>query len=287
MATLKEIKRRIVTVHSIRNVTSAIQKIAAVRLVKARNRVTSVREYVRAQEGILAMCLRQDVDHALMQPNGSHRKLLVVLTSDKGLCGGFNTRILERTVAFLEEHGHDHVQVMVVGRKGVDFLTRSRKKVSMAFKMMQVPVFCPLSYISDPAGKAVEMILSGEIGEIHICYPEFAAVGRQPVVVKRVVPVQATGLPLPAGVNPDIHLYEPEPQAIVDGLLPEYVRLRLWLALLEEIVSEQAARMVAMERAVHNAEEMINTLTLTRNKIRQGAITKELADIVGTVDALG
>jgi F-type H+-transporting ATPase subunit gamma len=218
----------------------------------------------------------QPESHPLLQEHGDSRVLLVVVTADKGLCGGFNANIIRAAVKFLDEKAGKDLSLDLVGRKGRDFFRRRRYKV----RSEQVGVFQKLSYTSaqNLASELIATYTQKEIDQVYIIYNEFKSVIQQKVIVERLLPIQK--LTFEPKAAPQDYIYEPGPQGIVAGLLPKHVEIQIWRALLESAAAEHGARMAAMDAATNNASDMIQSLTLYMNKVRQAAITKEIIEVV-------
>jgi F-type H+-transporting ATPase subunit gamma len=218
--------------------------------------------------------------HPLLQRRPINKIAILHITPDRGLCGGLNTSISRRTASFIMEKGAP-VTLICVGRKGLDFMRRYNRDIRAEFtKLGDQPGYLdtlPISRI------LMDDYTSGLIDAVYISYAQFVSTMVQRPVVQQVLPV--TPAPIPAAQNVD-YIYEPDPKTVLAGLLPRFVEMEVYHAILESIASEQSARMVAMRNATDNAKELIDDLTLLYNKARQESITKELLDIAGGVAAL-
>jgi F-type H+-transporting ATPase subunit gamma len=287
MASLKAIKRRITSVKNTRKITRAMKMMAAARLRRAQQRITELRPYAnKTVELIAELAARTEADetvHPLLARREERKVLIVVLTSDRGLAGGFNSNINKRALTLwksLEGEGKQ-VSFAIIGKKGGEFFKRRGATISNVFS----GVFENLT--SAKAGEIGRFIaghyVSGELDAAYLIYNEFKSAIAQAVTVERVLPVQPVEPPL----NPDgDYLYEPNKRALLDRLLPMYMEVQSYRALLESVASEHGARMTAMDNATRNASEMIDRLTLQYNRARQAAITKELMEIIGGAEAL-
>lgn len=287
MPSLIDLRRRIRAVKNTQQITKAMKMIAASRLRKAQDRVIAARPYAQQTLRVLNS-LASRVNPAL-HPLLAHKDersgpvLLFVLTADKGLCGGFNTNILKQAGAFISDDPDRQVALGLIGRKGRDFF--KRRGFDVRYEV--VNVFSQLRY-SDAqalAKVAVEEFVSNRASAVYLVYNQFKSVISQQVVVERL-------LPLPRlenadnSVPPVDYVYEPAPETILDQILPEHVEVQAFRALLESAAAEHAARMTAMDAATKNAAEVIDSLTLYMNKVRQASITREIIEVVSGAGAL-
>jgi F-type H+-transporting ATPase subunit gamma len=288
MAGLRAIKRRIVSVKNTRKITRAMKMVAAGRLRRAQQRITELRPYAnKTAELIAQVAARMEGDgeeiHPLLAKRPEHKVLIVVLTSDRGLAGGFNANISKRAYSLwksLEAQGKQ-VSFGIIGRKGGDFFRRRNATIAKVFS----GVFENLT--SAKAGEIGRFIaghyVAGELDAAYLIYNEFKSALTQMVTVERVLPV--TPVELPPHASSD-YIYEPNRAALLDRLLPMYMEVQSYRALLESVASEHGARMTAMDNATRNASDMIDALTLQYNRARQAAITKELIEVVSGATAL-
>lgn len=288
MAGLKAIKRRIGGAKNTRKITRAMKMISAARLRRAQQRITELRPYALKTSELLASVaarVNQDEDvHPLLRRRDEHKVLLVVLTSDRGLAGGFNASISKRAFALwkqLESEGKE-VTFAIVGRKGGEFFKRRGAKIEKVFQ----GIFENLT--STNAGQIGRYIVGryveGELDAAYIIYNEFKSAITQVVTVEQVLPVKVEAQ-VEEGPLTD-YIYEPSQRALLDRLLPMYMEITSFRALLDSVASEHGARMTAMDNAMRNASDMIDRLTLQYNRARQAAITKELMEIIGGAEAL-
>lgn len=298
MATLRDIKRRIKAVKNTQQITKAMKMVAASKLRKAQQRMLELRPYAAKMSSVIKglACGSLSEAHPLLTPRPRKAAEIVVLTSDKGLCGAFNSNVLKATMKQLaclerleceERISSEGVAVTVsaVGRKAVDFL--KRRKVAIRKTWAGAGSVSGFSYAQKIASELVEQYVSGAIDEVYIVYNEFGSVARQEVRVVKLLPTTANAGGGPAADSGHgEHLFEPEQDMLLDALLPKNIEVQVYRALLESQASEEAARMTAMENATKAASDMIGSLTLVYNKARQASITGELMDIVGGVEAL-
>jgi F-type H+-transporting ATPase subunit gamma len=278
MPALIDIRRRIRSVKSTEQITKAMKMVSASKLRRAQEAMFAARPYARKMEEVLgsaASRARPD-SHPLLAERSGRRTSLVVITTDKGLCGGFNANLIRAASQFLAERAPDDVELVLVGRKGRDYFRRR----SFRIRSELVGVFQPLRYATPRqiAGDAIAAFTAGEIDRVHVVYNEFKTVIQQRVVVEQLLPLpRSTADPKEPPLD---YLYEPGPAAIFAAVLPKFVEVRLWQALLESQAAEHGARMAAMDAATKNASEAIDRLTLYMNKVRQAAITKEIIEVV-------
>jgi len=285
MATLRDIKRRIRSVESTQKITRAMKLVAAAKLRRAQERILAARPYATKMRELLAglVARAQDTSHPLLTKRTTARKRLVVITSDKGLAGAFNSNVIRNALAFLREQPRTDVTLVMVGKKGRDFFRRREWQV----KSEMLGFFDRLAYshAQELAGQLMTDYLGGETDEVYLIYNEFRSVAVQRVIRQQLLPIESE--PSAAGSGPTTdYIYEPSPEAILASLLPRHVTTQVYRALMESVAGEHGARMTAMEAATKNAKDMIGVLTIQYNKARQERITKELLDIVGGAEAL-
>lgn len=278
MPALIDIRRRIRSVKNTQQITKAMKMVSAAKLRRAQDAMFAARPYARKMMDVLnSLATRADPDsHPLLQQRPGQRTLAVVVTADKGLCGGFNANILRTATRFLGERVASDLAIDVVGRRGRDFFKRRQ----WTLRNEHVGLFQALQY---PKAQAIarqlmDSYVTGEFDQVWLIYNEFKSVIQQRVVVERLLPIEplSTHTDEPA----QDYIYEPSPAAIVGDLLPKHVEVQVWRAFLESAAAEHGARMTAMDAASKNASEMIDKLTLYMNKVRQAAITKEIIEVV-------
>jgi F-type H+-transporting ATPase subunit gamma len=294
MATLRDIRRRIGSVKSTPQITRAMKLVAAAKLRRAQERIQEARPYARSMgEVVASLALRSPrALHPLLREPGDEleagptRKLLLVISGDRGLCGPFNSNIIRRATEILraqEGHPEAALTLIVVGRKARDFY---RRRTGISVRSEYASFFDKLAYAhaAQIAQDVVGAYVADEVDEVELLYNEFRSAASQRVVVERLLPIRPPEAPgESAGVE---FLFEPSPTAILERLLPKHVEVQVYRALMESLAAEYGARMTAMENATKNASEMIDLLTLQFNKARQERITKELLEIVGGAEAL-
>jgi len=295
VASLRDIKRRINGVKNISQVTRAMQMIAAAKMRRAQEQVLASRPYAQKAWEVLLHLSEQpgakDRLHPLLTARPVERIGIVLFTSDRGLAGSYNTNIIRATVDFIEQSGKP-VSLVTVGRKGRDFFRRSGRSIIAEFT--KIPDRPKLVDVLPIARIVIADFLEGKFDEVYLAYTDFVNTIVQRPVVKRLLPLLPEKLEEQAvseyvtGTQRTLaptYIYEPGPAEILDTILPRFTELQVYQAVLESLASEHSARMVAMRSATDNANELIADLTLTYNRLRQEAITKEILDIVGGVEA--
>ena len=285
MPTIREIRRRIRSVQSTAKVTRAMEMVAASKMRRAQEHTIAARPYADKMQQVLADLAAQrrssEEIHPLLQKRQVNRIALIHITPDRGLCGGLVTGVNRSAAGFILEQ-HVPVTVVAVGRKGRDFMVRSGQELRADLtRLGDRPSIVDIQPI---ARIVIDDYTNGGIDEVYISYTQFVTTMSQRPVLWRLLPIE------PADIEPGDsaeYIYEPSPDQVLDQLLPRFVEMGLYHVILESIASEQSARMVAMRSATDNANEIIDDLTLTYNKVRQEMITKELLDITGGAVALG
>lgn len=285
MANIRTIRNRIRSVQNTAKVTRAMEMIAASKMRRSQQRLTDSRPYADTISQIIGHITAQSGDlgddvHPLMEQREVRKIRVVHITPDRGLCGGLNgnlNRNLGRFVAGLELP----LDSVIVGRKGRDFASRSGIEIrSLVMDIGDTPT---LSDTQDISEVVIEDYRSGEVDEVYVSYSKFMSTVLQVPTIKKLLPVEP--IEVEDGNNSG-YIYEPNANQVLDSLLPKFVEVQIYQAILENIGSEHSARMVAMSSATDSANEMIQDLTLLMNKVRQASITTELLDIVGGVAAL-
>ena len=283
MANLKDIRDRIKSVKSIQKVTKAMKMVAAAKMRKAQERMEQARPYSNSLSEIIEHLL-PDVDRssiALLQVRQIKRKAYVVVSADRGLAGAFNTNLLKIAQREIDEFGKDQVDIFCIGKKARDHFNYRNYNVLES----HIDFWAEMEFENAMMiGRSiVDHFSSGAVDEIHVVYNYFVNIAQQEVRSE-------TLLPLSYGNNENTtsdRLYEPSKDEIVGAFIPRHLNILMWKYLLESYASEQAARMLSMENATSNAQDMIKELTLQFNKARQAAITTEMLEIVGGAEALG
>ncbi len=286
MPSLKDIKNRIASVKSTQQITRAMKMVSAAKFRKAEEAIVSNRPYSdKMLEVLSSLALRTEAEaHPLLERREGRSVAIVVFTSDRGLCGSFNGSILRSVERFLREKAdqHDSIKLYVVGKKAREYF---RNKPVEVFGH-KVELFGKVTYgqAQDIAREVIERYVNRELDLVYMLYNEFRSALSQQAVYDRLLPVE------PAPVEPHTstteYLYEPSEAQMLNWVLPRYVEVRVFRALLESTASEHGARMTAMDSASNNARDMIARLTLKYNRARQEAITRELMDIVNGVESM-
>ena len=282
MANLKDIRDRIKSVTSIQKVTKAMKMVAAAKMRRAQENMEQARPYSNRLAEIIQNLL-PDVDRELLpllEVRKVNRVAFLVVTSDKGLAGSFNSSVLRRAQSEIDEFGKENVDLFCAGKKARDFFIARRYKIVES----HVDFWGGLdfNYAIKIANGILHHFLKGHVDEIHVVYNEFVNVATQIVLTEKLLPLDYEA---DEGVSVD-RLYEPSKGEIVKSLIPRHLNVQMWKYLLESYASEQAARMVAMENATSNSQDMIKDLKLEFNKARQAAITTEMLEIVGGAESL-
>ena len=267
-----------------------MKAIAASRLRKAQDRILGARPFAAQMQRVLGG-LAAHVDagaHPLLARRGPDAPprptLLVVVTADKGLCGGFNTNIIKEAGGVVASSSGAGVSLGLVGRKGRDFF--GKRGFDVRFELVNLFAQLRHGHARAIARQAVDAFTGDEVDSVKLVYNEFKSVLQQRVVVDQVLPIPRAEIETGDGERLADYLYEPAPADIFAALIPRYVEIRFWRALLESAAAEHAARLTAMDAASNNATEMIEDLTLYMNKVRQATITREIIEVVSGAEAL-
>ncbi len=288
MAALKDIKRKITAVAKTKQITKAMNMVAASKFKAAQTRMENFRPYAAKFMDVLSsLALRVSPDtHPLLAVREPKRIRVICMTSDRGLCGGFNTNLIKATERFIASKVKEgkEVALIPVGRKGRDFF---RKKIKVLNERADVFGKFDISLAVQISRDVIPPFVREEYDELYLVYNEFRNVSVQRPAVVRLFPLPSIGQDEDVDPNKRIdYIYEPSDEVLLEKLLPMYVRVLIFRALVETSAGENGARMAAMDNATRNCEEMIRSLSLKYNKARQAAITAELMDIVGGTEAL-
>ncbi len=288
MASGKEIRTKIKSVQNTRKITKAMEMVAASKMRKAQERMRSARPYaekIRRLAANLSQANVTDYKHPFLVRSGENKRVgLILVTTDKGLCGGLNTNILRISLSAMKEWdtAGASTQACCIGNKGLGFMQRmGAKVVSQVTQLGDTP---HLESLIGPVKIMLDAYQNGELDSVHIAYTRFINTMKQEPVLEQLLPL--TGERLGTPDNSWDYLYEPDPQIVIDELLLRYIEALVYQAVAENMASEQSARMVAMKAASDNAKNVIGELQLVYNKTRQAAITKELSEIVGGAAAV-
>jgi F-type H+-transporting ATPase subunit gamma len=282
LANIRAIRRRIRSVKNIAKITRAMEMVAASKMRQAQERGLAGRPYAdKIQQVIADLAALPSVRlHPLLESRPVKKIAVVHITPDRGLCGGLNSNLNRSTANFILGQSIP-VTLVTVGRKGIDFMSRYGRDITAEFSQLgdkpSLLDTLPISHI------IIDAYSKSEIDMVYLAYPRFVNTMVQKPVLEQLLPVIPAEIPSAQNVE---YLYEPDAAAVLSELLPRFVEMEVYHAILESIASEQSARMVAMKSATDNANELVSDLTLAHNKARQEAITKELLDISGAVAAL-
>ncbi len=285
MTSLRDIKRRIRSVENTQQITKAMEMVSAAKLRRAQNVVTSGRPYDELLKGAISELASsmESVPHPYFREREVENRALVVVTSDKGLCGAFNSNVVKRAEAFLADH--EGCKLIIVGKKANDYFVR-RRPDDIIHKVLGLGAKVNQAVARDVSRTLTDSFTSGEMDEIHLMYTHFISPMKREIITERFLPIEKiSAAEEPAAARAEFIL-EPGAEEMLAQLMPSYAVSRVYMMLADSFASEHAARMIAMGSATKNADEMINWLVLTRNRVRQATITKELAEIVGCTEAL-
>jgi F-type H+-transporting ATPase subunit gamma len=296
MPSLLDIRRRVRAVKSTQQITKAMKMVAASKLRRAQERIQNARPFAGEMHRVLrSLATRVEPGaHPLLDerrtPKAGGRVLLMVITADRGLCGSFNTNVIKSAAGFITENASRHVALGLIGRRGRDYF--ARRGFDVLYE--QINLFAALKF--EDAAKigaaATSAFIDGQVDGVSLVYNEFKSVLTQRVVVEQLLPIprgafaEVVDTPAAAHVPPIEYKYEPNAEELFKNLLPQYVEVQVYRALMESAAAEHAARMTAMDAATNNASEMIDQLTLYMNKVRQAAITREIIEVVSGAQAL-
>jgi F-type H+-transporting ATPase subunit gamma len=296
MATLLDFRRRIRSIKNTQQITRAMKFVAAARLRRAQERVIAARPYATQILKVLRSAMargEQELTHPLLKVRPEKRLLVVVVSADRGLCGAFNTNVLRKVSEFLKANQGKEVQFVAVGKRGRDSLRRLGFRI--VAELFNVSMNVQFSHAKEIAELAIQKYTAEEIDAVYLIYNEFKNVIVQNLMVMRLLPVEPEAVsppsapsehPAPPAAGVD-YIYEQPPADIFNHLLPRYVESQVFRVLLESAAAEHAARMTAMDAATNNAKDLIESLTLHMNKVRQAAITKEIIEVVSGAASAG
>jgi F-type H+-transporting ATPase subunit gamma len=286
MASLLDMRRRIKSVKNTQQITKAMKMVAAAKLKRAQDRVTAARPYaVKMSEvlGGLSAKVANDFSHPLLNERGDSKCLIVLVSADKGLCGGFNANLMKAAQNFIREHEGREISMMPVGRKARDFFRRREMVFAQEYVGLTGSGRADLNDAREISENIVNTFVEDEsIDKVFLIFTEFKTVIAQDVRVEQLLPIPSTASESdePAAGGEAEYIYEQPPAEIFGKLLPKQVETQIYRAMLESVASEQGARMTAMDSASKNAGELIDTLTLNMNRIRQADITREIIEVV-------
>ena len=291
MASLKEVRTRIRSVKSTQQITKAMKMVAASKLRKAQDAILQLRPFTEKLSEILQNVVRATED-SLPSPFAEirdvERVLIVIITSDRGLCGAFNSNVIKKTLALIEEeyrsfHDSGQLYLLPIGQKGYEYFKKRGFNVIEEYSQL----FSQLSFdnVKEAADSAMDSFLNRELDKVVLVYNEFKNVATQILCVEQFLPLTADAEENEQNMTAD-YIFEPSKSDIKRDLIPQSLRIQFYKAVLESNASEHGARMTAMEIATENADEILSDLQILYNRTRQAAITKEILDIVGGAEAL-
>ena len=284
MATLKEIRKRVSSVQNIQQITKAMKMVSAARLRRAQEAALAARPYAEKLEAVLQNLAAQgeELAHPFLAERAENNTTLIVMTSDRGLCGGFNSSLIREAEAFMRQRAEQKVSLILVGRRAYDHF--KRRDVTIAEEHINLYGRLSADLAHDIGRRVGEQFLSGETDSFYVLYAKFRSALVQVPTLDKILPIAST--PHTEDRAALDYLYEPAPQTLLANLLERYIDMLIYRAMLESVASEHGARMTAMDNATNNAVDMIDRLTLDMNRARQAGITRELLEIVATGESL-
>ncbi len=285
MATLREIRTRIASVKSTQQITKAMKMVAAAKLRKAQEKILATRPYAQKLKDVVGHLIAriENSRHPMLVTRPAEKILLVIVTSDRGLCGAYNANIIRHAVIQIKSYTDKEVSIYVIGKKGLEYFSRRDYKIFNR----KINFFNQLNFQDavEIVANLVEAYSKNHFDRIEILYNEFKSALRQDITLEQFLPFMPDEEMIQSASQVD-YLYEPGKDEILKVIIPKQLNIQMWKVLLESSTSEQGARMTAMESATENAEDLIAELTLHYNRARQAAITKEISEIVGGAEAL-
>lgn len=285
MPSLRDIRRRIRSVQGTQQITKAMEMVAAAKLRKAQSRVESSRPYASKMQSMLDNLTRAaaTIDHPLFEKREVNKIALVIITSDRGLCGSYNSNIIRTVDKFLKKYEKEKIVLVTIGKKGHTYYAKRPWRIGL--KYLDLGGNLELRQAKSITNDLVDLFLSGEVDEVHFLYTKFLSPMTHRVTLEKFLNIESQ-----VG-NEERQAYlefifEPGPEKIFSSLLPNYCTTKVQMALAESFASEHGSRMISMGAATRNADEMIDHLTLLRNKLRQASITKEMLEITTSAEAL-
>ncbi len=283
-ANTRDIRRRIKSIKNTAQITKAMQMVAAAKMRKAQQAALAGRPYADLMQKVLtSVGERSDDTHPLLEVREVKRELVLVISTDKGLCGALNTNLLRE----LGKFDAAKTTYVAAGRKGAQYLARTKQSILADFELKDAPSFAETKIISK---FCIEQFLAGAVDRVTVAYTHFVSTLTQTPTLKTILPIAASEVTGHAAGAPDMgggYLYEPSAGDVLDALLPHYVHFQIYQMVLDSRASEHSARMVAMKSATDNAKQLIKDLTLEYNKVRQAAITTEILEIATAQMAMG
>jgi len=295
MPNLLDIRRRIKSVKNTQQITKAMKMVSAAKLKRAQDRVITARPFANKMIEVLGQLAKrtdEEFSHPLLDLRGDERYLLVLITADKGLCGAFNTNLTKAAQAFIKENAGKSIELVAIGRKGRDFFRNRHATIASEYIGLTGKGRVDFAEALDVARAIIKLYIeTKEIDKVFLIYNEFKSVLSQRVMLEQLLPVSRAETEEPENKSQQPqnlvdYIYEQPPAEMFAQLLPRLIETQVFRALLESVASEQGARMTAMDSASKNASELIDSLTLNMNRIRQAAITNEIIEVVSGAAAL-
>jgi F-type H+-transporting ATPase subunit gamma len=287
MANLKSIKKRIVSVKNTRQITKAMKMVSAAKLRRAQENVVAARPYAKKLGEVLERLAQshEGDGNPLLEKRSAERALIILVTSDRGLCGGFNANISKAAERFIKENSskYSEMSLLTIGRKGYEFL-KNRQTIRKNYTGVLGSVNYQTAAII--AQEVIEGYLAAEYDEVFLLFNAFRSVMSQDITLQQLLPITSTETTEGEAEIAQEYIYEPSKGELLGELLPKYIEVTMFKAMLESVASEHGARMTAMDSASKNATEMIGKLTLVYNRARQAAITTELMEIISGAESI-
>ncbi|NMA83912.1 MAG: ATP synthase F1 subunit gamma [Epulopiscium sp.] len=284
MATMREIKQRIKSVNSTKQITKAMNLVSAAKLQQARGKLEQVRPYFNETQTIISTILKYSeiLDHPYFTIREGKKKAYIVLTADRGLCGGYNANVFKELLTQVQ--GEEDISIFSVGKKGKDFFQRQDYHLLAEYQAIsEDPTYSDAAKIGE---LAIQLYNEGTIDELHLVYTSFVSTIQHEPVTLQLLPLDPDVFVQETKEKAPLMRYEPSAETVLGYIIPKYVNSLIYGGLVEASASEQGARMTAMDTATENANTMIEDLTLAYNRARQATITQELSEIVGGAEAL-
>ena len=289
MASLLDMRRRIKSVKNTQQITKAMKMVAAAKLKRAQDRVTAARPYAQKMTEVLSALssnVTDDFSHPLLDARGDEKYLVVLVTADKGLAGAFNANVIKATQAFISQNSGKQIEMVAVGRKGRDFFKRRDTAISQEYLGLTGRGTANYSDAAEISAEIIKRFSEDtSIDKVFLVFTEFKTVLSQKPVIEQLLPIPKIEESGDETASAE-YIYEQPAAEIFGKLLPKQVETQVYRAMLESVASEQGSRMTAMDSASKNAGELIDSLTLNMNRIRQAAITKEIIEVVSGAAAL-
>ncbi len=282
MANIKEIKTRIASIKSTKQITNAMKMVAAANLRKAQERIVQARPYAdHINQMLRSIKLKNTVNsHPLLNERENVKKsAVIVVTSDRGLCGGFNSQIIKKAIIYIKKN--PQANVICLGKKGFDYLKKRSNKLAEPYLGLFNEMNFSIS--KDVSNQIINLFLNQNYRKIDVIYNEFKSALQQDIVAKQLLPITS---PNTEEISQLDYIYEPDENTIIEEMGRKYINVEIWRIMLESSAAEQGARMTAMESATENAADLIDELTLKYNRARQAAITTEIIEIASGAEAI-